>query len=78
MALCSVRLTFAGVVDAWFGPRSQHPDKCPGDETAHARFQALGMVHSVLSDPEKRAVYDETGEVPGDESEFNEATYDMW
>ncbi|KAG5188463.1 hypothetical protein JKP88DRAFT_304194 [Tribonema minus] len=55
-----------------------HPDKCPGDESAHTRFQALGMVHSVLSDPERRALYDETGEVADGEGEFNQANFDMW
>uniref|UniRef100_A0A7S2Y545 J domain-containing protein n=1 Tax=Fibrocapsa japonica TaxID=94617 RepID=A0A7S2Y545_9STRA len=45
-----------------------HPDKCPGDEAAKNRFQALSSVHAVLSNPDLRSIYDETGEI-GDDSE---------
>ena len=38
-----------------------HPDKCPNDSAATAKFQKLSRAHSVLSDPEKRSLYDEAG-----------------
>ena len=54
-----------------------HPDKNPGDETAHARFQAIGEAYQVLSNSELRQRYDKFGKeeaVPGggfeDPSEF--------
>ena len=40
-----------------------HPDKCPGDEEASERFQALSSVHSILSDATKRRLYDNTGDI---------------
>lgn len=39
-----------------------HPDKSPDDPTATSRFQALSLAHAVLSEPERRAEYDATGE----------------
>ncbi|KAJ5658898.1 hypothetical protein N7507_005349 [Penicillium longicatenatum] len=54
-----------------------HPDKNPGDETAHARFQAIGEAYQVLSNEDLRKRYDKFGKedaVPGggfeDPSEF--------
>jgi hypothetical protein len=41
-------------------PCIQHPDKNK-DEGATRTFQALGVVHATLSDPDKRRVYDDTG-----------------
>ncbi|MCO5556415.1 hypothetical protein L7F22_009964 [Adiantum nelumboides] len=38
-----------------------HPDKNPGDQTAKQKFQSLQNVITILGDPEKRKVYDETG-----------------
>lgn len=38
----------------------QHPDKNADDPEATKKFQALSWIHSFLSDPEKRKVYDET------------------
>ena len=42
--------------------------QCPDDPEATARFQALSRAHAVLSDPEKRAVFDETGVVDDDDA----------
>jgi curved DNA-binding protein CbpA len=41
--------------------RTCHPDKCPGDEQAHARFQELGHAYNILSNPNARANYDKNG-----------------
>lgn len=41
-----------------------HPDK-GGDAKM---FQALSLAHSIVSDPEKRKVYDQTGEVDSEEA----------
>lgn len=45
-----------------------HPDKNQGDETAHARFQAIGEAYQVLSNEDLRKRYDQFGieqSVPG-------------
>lgn len=39
-----------------------HPDKNPGDKKSEARFKAVNRAHQVLSDQEKRKIYDEFGE----------------
>ncbi|EEH44957.1 uncharacterized protein PADG_08599 [Paracoccidioides brasiliensis Pb18] len=38
-----------------------HPDKNPGDETAHERFQAIGEAYQVLSNEQLRRQYDKFG-----------------
>ena len=40
-----------------------HVDKNAGDAEAHARFQDISKAYAVLSDPTKRAYYDQTGDV---------------
>jgi curved DNA-binding protein len=41
--------------------RKHHPDVNPADRTADGRFKELNEANAVLSDPEKRARYDQLG-----------------
>jgi curved DNA-binding protein len=41
--------------------RESHPDKHPGDSGAERRFKELNEANAVLSDPAKRAKYDQFG-----------------
>ena len=41
--------------------KESHPDLHPGDKTAEAKFKEASEAYSVLSDPEKRAKYDQFG-----------------
>ncbi|RMZ91663.1 hypothetical protein DV736_g1107, partial [Chaetothyriales sp. CBS 134916] len=38
-----------------------HPDKNPGDASAHERFQAIGEAYQILSSKDLRAAYDKYG-----------------
>lgn len=45
--------------------RKYHPDLNPNDKEAHKKFQQINEANEVLSDPEKRKLYDKYGEKYG-------------
>ncbi|CAI5721962.1 hypothetical protein KXD40_004570 [Peronospora effusa] len=59
-----------------------HPDKQRGDKAscikATAKFQAVSAIHSILSDKEARAVYDESGTILSDDHDNKTSSFQMW
>lgn len=39
-----------------------HPDRNPGDKSAHEKFLKINRAHETLTDPDKKAIYDVYGE----------------
>ena len=60
----------------------QHPDKQKGDDASRAKatatFQAVSAIHSILSNKEARAVYDESGTILSDELDETSPSFQMW
>ena len=44
--------------------RKYHPDLNPGDKTSEQKFKEINEAYEVLSDPKKRADYDQFGKTP--------------
>ncbi len=53
--------------------KKYHPDRNPDDKTAQKKFQEIQEAYDVLSDPEKRSIYDEYGINPLDSQAFSAA-----
>ncbi|KAJ0410783.1 hypothetical protein ATCC90586_001412 [Pythium insidiosum] len=59
-----------------------HPDKQRGDAAARAdateKFQAISAIHSILSNQDTRAVYDETGSIAPTDELPDDSSFEMW
>jgi len=53
--------------------KKYHPDVNPGDKTAEAKFKEVNEAYEVLSDPQKRARYDQFGHAGVDSNGFSAA-----
>jgi curved DNA-binding protein CbpA len=57
--------TPAEIAQAWRRrARAEHPDARPADAGAPARFRALAGAYEMLSDPARRAAWDQAARVP--------------
>jgi curved DNA-binding protein CbpA len=57
--------TRAEITQAWRRrARAEHPDARPRDVGATSRFRALADAYELLSDPGRRAAYDQAPQVP--------------
>ena len=56
--------------------KKYHPDSNPGDKEAEAKFKEASEAYAVLSDPDKRAKYDQFGHAAFDGSAGGQA-YDF-
>jgi len=54
-----------------------HPDKNPSPE-ATVKFQKIGRIYEILSDPKKRTFYDQTGMAPDADNMFSGKSEDDW
>lgn len=60
--------------------KKYHPDANPGDKNAEAKFKEVSEAYAVLSDPQKRATYDQVGSSAFDGSQgsaYNAADFDF-
>lgn len=60
-----------------------HPDKNPGDKVAEEKFKEISNAYSVLSDPQKRMLYDQQqffsgGNFSGKRGDFNDIFNQMF
>lgn len=53
--------------------REVHPDRRPGDEQAAEEMKLLNLAYAILSDPDKRALYDAGAQAPPFSIELGEA-----
>src|ERR1041385_517348 len=60
--------------------RRYHPDVNPGNKQSEERFKEISQAHDILSDPEKRKLYDQFG-MEGLQAGFDAGrarAYEVW